>query len=67
MLETYPDLPKFADVEFIATIQQVDKAIRGKDTQAYKALMDSAYGASTQTFDMKLGVDAEEIIVEYID
>ena len=65
--ETYPDLPKFADLEFIATVMQVDKAISNRDTQAYRALLDSAYGSATQTFDMKLGMDAEEIIVEYID
>lgn len=65
--QTYPDLPRFADVEFIATVQQLHKAINSQDTQAYRALLDSAYGSATQTLDMKLGMDAEDIIVEYID
>lgn len=61
--ETYPDLPRFADVEFIATIQQVDKAINGKDTAAYNAVMSSAYGMPKQDIDsthtLKLGIEME--------
>jgi len=65
--ETYPDLPRFADLEFIATVMQVDKAINGKDTAAYNAVISSAYGNATQTVEMRIGTDAEEMEDEYVD
>lgn len=37
--------------EEIITLAQVHKAMKDKDTNAYKALMDSAYGAPKQEID----------------
>lgn len=59
--QTYPDLQKSADLEFIATVMQVDKAINSQDTAAYNAAISSAYGAPTQSIDLN-----QDIIVEYI-
>jgi len=39
--------------EEIITLAQVHKAMKDKDTNAYKALMDSAYGAPKQEIDNK--------------
>ena len=45
----YPELEKDQiKVEEIATMIQALKAIVDKDTQAYKAIMDSAYGSPIQ-------------------
>ncbi len=60
--QTYPDLPRFADLEFIATVMQVDKAINKQDTAAYNAVISSAYGAPTQSVDLN-----QDIIVGYTD
>ena len=47
----YPDIEKSMTVEEIATIIQMDKAIKTHDTNAYKAVLDSAYGAPKQEID----------------
>lgn len=44
----YPDIEKRMSAEEMATIVQITNAISKGDTQAYKAVMDSAYGAPTQ-------------------
>lgn len=44
----HPDMPKSMTVEEIMTLVQIDKAIESEDTQAYKAVLDSAYGAPKQ-------------------
>lgn len=43
--ELYPNLPKKLTIEELSTLVQMTKAINAGDTQAYKAVMDSAYGA----------------------
>lgn len=46
--ELYPALGKRFTVEDIITMVQALKALIDKDTQAYKAIMDSAYGFPVQ-------------------
>lgn len=46
--ERYPDLTRQSSVEFVMTLIQADKAITSRDTAAYRALLDSAYGAPKQ-------------------
>jgi hypothetical protein len=43
--ELYPSLPKKLTIEELSTLVQMTKAINAGDTQAYKAVLDSAYGA----------------------
>jgi len=51
--DLYPALEKKLKVEEIITMIQGLKAMTEKDTQAYKALMDSAYGQPTQDITSK--------------
>lgn len=44
----YPDIEKRMSAEEMATIVQITNAISKGDTNAYKAIMDSAYGAPKQ-------------------
>lgn len=44
--ELFPDFSKETTGEIAATYMQLVKAITDKDTAAYKALMDSAYGTT---------------------
>jgi hypothetical protein len=44
----FPELKNDITVEEIMTIQQVNKAIKKADTNAYSKLMDSAYGLPKQ-------------------
>lgn len=46
--ELVPGLSEKFTIEETMTLIQVAKAITDKDTQAYKALLDSAYGAPKQ-------------------
>lgn len=41
-------------VEDLITLAQVKKAVDGQDTNAYKAIMDSAYGAPKQEVEQKI-------------
>lgn len=66
--ELYPELEKSMTVEEMCTIIQVDKAIKDKDTTAYRALMDSAYGAPKHevenmnvNYNSKLSLSKEEV------
>lgn len=43
--ELYPDIQDKMSVEEMMTLIQANKAITKEDTNAYKALMDSGYGA----------------------
>jgi hypothetical protein len=52
LLKLYPELQKEMTIEEMMTVVQADKAIRKQDTNAYKALMDSAHGAPKQEFEM---------------
>jgi uncharacterized protein YcbK (DUF882 family) len=47
----YPDMTNNVTVEEAMTIMQAAKAIQDKDTNAYKALMDSGYGSPNQKID----------------
>jgi len=53
-------------IEEMGTIIQADKMIRSKDSIAYRALMDSAYGAPKQEMEVKANVNLsdEPIIFE---
>ena len=48
LLELYPDLPKKTSIEFVGALQQAHKMITERDTNAYKALHERAYGAPKQ-------------------
>jgi hypothetical protein len=48
----YPEITKSMTIEEMGTIIQADKMIRQKDTVAYRAILDSAYGAPKQEVDM---------------
>ena len=48
------------------TLAQVEKAMKHQDTNAYKALMDSAYGAPKQEIDQK-NIDVTPPRIEYYD
>lgn len=50
----YPAMKGKLSLEFIMTVQQVDKAIMQQDTAAYKAVMDSAYGSPKQVTDVEI-------------
>jgi len=47
----FPDITKESTAEEIMTIIHLDKAITEKDSNSYKAIMDSAYGAPKQDID----------------
>lgn len=47
----YPEITKSITIEEMGTIIQADKMIRQKDTVAYRAILDSAYGAPKQEID----------------
>jgi hypothetical protein len=47
----YPEITKSMTIEEMGTIIQADKMIRQKDTVAYRAILDSAYGAPKQEID----------------
>jgi hypothetical protein len=47
----YPEMTNNVTVEEAMTIMQAAKAIQDKDTNAYKALMDSGYGSPNQKID----------------
>jgi len=59
--ETFPDLPEKTLIEYAMTYRQIIKALHDGDTNAYKALMDSAYGAPKQEFDGNFGAKIEGI------
>lgn len=63
--EMYPDLPDNMDIEEVMTLVQVNKAIMEKDSQAYRAVMDSAYGMPTQG--IKEVTEVDEIEIGYED
>jgi len=44
----FPEITKESTAEEIMTIIHLDKAITEKDSNSYKAIMDSAYGAPKQ-------------------
>jgi len=50
--EIYPDMANNLTIEEAMAYIQVTKAIQGKDTAAYKVLMDSAYGMPKQSTDI---------------
>jgi hypothetical protein len=50
----YPQITKSMSIEEMGTIIQADKMIRQKDTVAYRAILDSAYGAPKQEHDMDI-------------
>lgn len=52
LLQVFPELEKNMSVEEIMTLMQAAKAIVDKDTNAYKTLMDSVYGAPKQEIEM---------------
>jgi len=60
----FPELKNDITVEEIMTIQQVNKAIKKADTNAYSKLMDSAYGLPKQTIDQSI---TEKPIFKQID
>lgn len=47
----FPEITKQMTVEEIMTIVQADKAVKEQDTNAYKVIMDSAYGMPKQELD----------------
>jgi hypothetical protein len=57
--ELYPALQKRLKVEEIITMIQGLKAMTDKDTQAYKALMDSAYGSPVQDINQQIKHDID--------
>jgi len=50
----YPEISQRMTVEEVGTIIQADKMIRERDTAAYRAIMDSAYGAPKQEIDQTI-------------
>lgn len=55
----YPGLKKRNTIEFIGALQQADKMIADRDTQAYKALHDRAYGAPKQEIETVISEGAD--------
>ena len=53
----FPDIEKKMTTEEIATIVILGQAIVNKDTQAYKAIMDSAYGLPKQDIDHSIHLE----------
>lgn len=47
----FPEITKESTAEEIMTIIHIDNAITKKDSNSYKAIMDSAYGAPKQDID----------------
>ena len=60
--EIYPDIEKRMSTEEIATIVQITNAITKGDTAAYRAIMDSAYGAPAQQVDHSMTENKKLII-----
>lgn len=50
--ELYPNLPKTLNVEQLATLSVMRRALNDGEYLHYKAIMDSAYGAPKQEIDM---------------
>ncbi|GAB2582364.1 hypothetical protein [Spirosoma areae] len=48
LLKSYPQIDEYLTAEELITLMQVHRAVIHQDTAAYKALMDSAYGAPMQ-------------------
>lgn len=60
----YPEIEQKMSAEEMATIVQITNAISKGDTNAYKAIMDSAYGAPKQEIDNNFTQDAAiEIVI----
>jgi hypothetical protein len=53
----FPDVEKTMSVEEVATIVMIGNAIGKGDVNAYKSVMDSAYGAPKQEVAMKGNLD----------
>lgn len=49
----FPDITERMSIEEVMAIMQAGKAVAKGDTEAYRALMDSAYGKPKETVDMK--------------
>lgn len=58
LLQRYPGLKKNMSVEEMMSLMQADKAISKRDTYAYNALLDSAYGKPKQDIDHTTGGQA---------
>lgn len=57
----FPGISNEMSIEEIATIQQLNKAIETQDTNAYKAVMDSAYGAPVQQTDVDVTTNGQSL------
>lgn len=65
LLQEFPGIKRKQTIEFAATLMQAYKAIVNKDTNAYKAIMDSAYGSPIQQVeDLR---EKEPITIEIVD
>lgn len=66
LVEIYPDLPKKTSIEFVGALQQAYKMINEKDTNAYKALHERAYGAPKQEIE-QTNITPPEINITVVD
>jgi len=57
----YPDIKNVVTIEEAITLVQAAKAVLDKDTAAYRALMDSAYGSPQQTLQASIGTSKKDI------
>lgn len=62
---SFPDIEQRMTTEEIATIAMLGAAIAKKDVQAYKAIMDSAYGAPKQDIEQKTTMEITEAKITF--